>query len=286
MRTKSGFSSRMELSVASKCKRRAFTLIELLVVVSIIALLVSMLIPALSQAREQARTTVCASNLHQLGLVFHLYGQDHAGWLPHISLQQHGYPFPGEWFMFYNPYLSPLLAPGSGFSPEANGPRDLYAIGKRMPVFDCPSTGEVYDAAVADFSYGGPDGTGYSITEKTFDYMIGYAYAGGGGYQVGLNGKKLFELRPGTLLLIDYWAPSSWGAQFGYYEDEYSPRPMDIWVWNCYYVGTGAAPYLPGYHHSNGANILFPDAHVDWHDRGDYQPLWESGIYWMVEYMN
>ena len=286
MCTKSDFSSRLELPVVSKCKRRAFTLIELLVVVSIIALLVSMLIPALSQAREQARTTVCASNLHQVGLLFHLYGQDNDGWLPHKSRQQHGTPFVGEWFMFYEPYLSPLLAP-EGW-PGPLGPRDLYAIGKQMPIFDCPSTGEVYDAAVADFAYAGPDGQmwAYGALEKTFDYMIGYAYAGGGGYQVGLNGKKLFELRPGHLLLIDHLAPLSWVCQYGFYEDEYSPRPGDIFVWNCYYVGTGSAPYLPGFHHSNGANILFPDAHVDWHDRGDYQPLWESGIYWMVEYMN
>jgi prepilin-type N-terminal cleavage/methylation domain-containing protein len=53
--------------------KRAFTLVELLVVISIIALLLSILMPALNKVRDQARTVVCASNLHQWGLVAGVY---------------------------------------------------------------------------------------------------------------------------------------------------------------------------------------------------------------------
>lgn len=56
-----------------------FTLIELLVVVSIIALLLAILLPSLRQAREQAKRTVCASNLRQLGIAHHTYASDNDG---------------------------------------------------------------------------------------------------------------------------------------------------------------------------------------------------------------
>ena len=62
-------------------KRKAFTLIELLVVVAIIALLVAILVPALEDAREQAKRTVCASYLHQLGVGTTLFAHDHNGLL-------------------------------------------------------------------------------------------------------------------------------------------------------------------------------------------------------------
>ncbi len=58
------------------CVCRAFTLIELLVVISIIALLVAILMPALSHARQQANTSVCMSNVRQIGLGFIYYAMD------------------------------------------------------------------------------------------------------------------------------------------------------------------------------------------------------------------
>jgi prepilin-type N-terminal cleavage/methylation domain-containing protein len=61
---------------------KGFTLIELLVVVSIIALLVSILLPALGKARAQAKRSVCASNLHQIGVATVAYATNNGGWLP------------------------------------------------------------------------------------------------------------------------------------------------------------------------------------------------------------
>ena len=63
-------------------KKKAFTLIELLVVISIIALLVSILVPALGRARNQAKVTLCALNMKQIGIVVNLYQADFEGQLP------------------------------------------------------------------------------------------------------------------------------------------------------------------------------------------------------------
>ena len=60
-------------------KNRAFTLIELLVVIAIIALLLAILTPALKKAKRQAQSIVCKSNLHQWGLIWKMYTDDHHG---------------------------------------------------------------------------------------------------------------------------------------------------------------------------------------------------------------
>ena len=53
-----------------------FTLIELLVVMSIVALLISILLPALASARHSARTSICLSNLKQIGIAAEIYHND------------------------------------------------------------------------------------------------------------------------------------------------------------------------------------------------------------------
>lgn len=57
---------------------RGFTVIEVLVVVAIIALLVAILLPSLRAARLHAKTVVCGSNLHHIGLAVanYLFGSE------------------------------------------------------------------------------------------------------------------------------------------------------------------------------------------------------------------
>ena len=61
---------------------RGFTILELLITVFIIALLAALSLSAFSAARQWAWKAQCASNLHQLGVAFHLYATDNNGYFP------------------------------------------------------------------------------------------------------------------------------------------------------------------------------------------------------------
>ena len=240
--------------------RKAFTLIELLVVVAIIAVLAALVLPSLIKVRDRGKTVVCMNNMRQLGILFNLYAADNNYWLPHYAQEGGvGWPSIGEWFMMYKDYLTTAV-------PLAGGPRNIYELGKVHKIFDCPATQVIPGEGIC---YCGPDAPGWSMWDKpkSFDYFMGYAYQDNG-----LNGKKITKLRPDTILLIDYKADQSWNSGAG--------------IWLAYDAGTGYNPYQPGFHHNNGANILFPNGRIEWHTRLDYHRFNGPGPWYMKEYLS
>ena len=77
--------NRTNIALASRDDLRTlqqFSLIELLVVMAIIALMVAILFPALARARQTAHSIACKSNLKQVGMALHYYGDDNDMWVP------------------------------------------------------------------------------------------------------------------------------------------------------------------------------------------------------------
>ena len=89
---------------------RAMSLIELLCVMAIIAMLAALLLPAIGQAQTRARRLRCIDHLHQVGVGFVSFANDHNSQYPMavpmsaggtLELAQSGYILQGDFYFSY-----------------------------------------------------------------------------------------------------------------------------------------------------------------------------------------
>ena len=277
-------------------KRAGISLLEVLIVIAILALLIGLLLPAVQRVREAAARTVCANNLHQIGLAWTNY-QVQYGYYPPYGNGIPQYPAPGEpvapgpsydlarpngtWMWTILPFLEqgPLYL-------QADAPTAADAMGRvcSTPVkgYFCPSRGRpqtfpvppqwiippAYPRAATDYggNLGRPVRTG----------NIGHGHANGA-FDNSLNPEGFTDGLSCTLIVAERGMPVAWYV---------GPNPANMWGYADGldpYVRLNFQPYAPipdprgamspsgqpeGYHHQWGAchpagmNAVFADGSV------------------------
>lgn len=154
---------------AKQRRRRAFTLIELLVVIGIIAVLAALVFPVFQTARNHSKSSVCLSNLSQVGKAIALYAADYDDRLPRAP----------------DPLTKKLVLDGKDqfgrpLDDEIRLLPDVRAVlkpyGVSQPLFVCPM--DRIDEALAN--EGGHAPTWHQECGSSYDYDDDWVFLGNG----------------------------------------------------------------------------------------------------------
>ena len=218
---------------------RGFTLIELLVVVAIIALLVAILVPSVQRALELAKSTVCLSNLRQIGTAMHLYTSANASGLPsYKQVTGNSFSTPDDWPIKNGGWASAyvvnqnFMGGNSAYDNNPPNPRKLNIyLQKTEEIFRCPADRGLVNATPITSDDMIP---AYEAT-FTHDTSTSYLYNSTVGLPAQFNvltGKRVFEVKDTSrqvafadLTMWNTWLDPSIDRSSGYGDSCYAGYP-------------------------------------------------------------
>jgi prepilin-type N-terminal cleavage/methylation domain-containing protein/prepilin-type processing-associated H-X9-DG protein len=256
-------------------RHAAFTLIELLVVVAVIGILAALLLPVLGRAKALAHSASCKSNLRQLGLVLKLYMDDH-GKYPGSIMSEDGGGFGFHEGVNWGNQLEAYIPRNHGYVFVS---RDT-AWHLTPSIYNCPAEGkrlspvEERPGTVNDPLWGYP--TGYGYNERGTGYFDGLAPQdlGLGPRRVGVGRQNRWEGGPIWLPGGGFPGPAVSEGSVKQISEEDVAVPSDMIAFgdNTGFQSFCIQPKNPGYanlpalgdRHSQGANLVFCDGHVEY----------------------
>jgi len=207
----------------------AFTLIELLIVIAIIALLAGLVLPALGGAKGKAWQASCASNQKQLGLGVMLYAGD---WDDYLPYPKSDYGDAATWIYAIDPYVMNLI------------PTDTASLKQKASQVKQDPIWLTFDAEAR------VDWRTIKMNRKLIGSSNNVLKVNATFADINPKYRRLAGImkHATTPLLVD-----------GRVEESNSTADKSRYdAWETY----------TALRHSNGANILFIDGHLEWSNKG------------------